>query len=127
MLHFGLLYLYCFLFVTEFLGLIVKDESLEMISLYSVLFNFGDRIVFSMEPSVQNIPLEEVICWFFHSAWIGCDFSPLLQMWDCFYLVQGRCLDVKLTLDKIWILKDDELVSHTLSTNIDEYATFSVL
>ncbi|KAG4970554.1 hypothetical protein JHK84_036650 [Glycine max] len=67
------------------------DESLEMISLYSVLFNFGDRIVFSMEPSVQNIPLEE-----------------------------GRCLDVKLTLDKIWILKDDELVSHTLSTNIDE-------
>ncbi|KAH1216805.1 Nuclear pore complex protein NUP160 [Glycine max] len=72
------------------------DESLEMISLYSVLFNFGDRIVFSMEPSVQNIPLEE-----------------------------GRCLDVKLTLDKIWILKDDELVSHTLSTNIDEVEAFS--
>ncbi|KAG4996199.1 hypothetical protein JHK82_027013 [Glycine max] len=68
-----------------------SDENLEMISLYSILYNFGDRIVFSMDPSVQSIPLEE-----------------------------GRCLDVKLTLDKIWILKDDELVSHTFSTNIDE-------
>ncbi|CAJ1968562.1 unnamed protein product [Sphenostylis stenocarpa] len=71
--------------------LIVKDENLETISLYSIRYNFGDRIVFSMEPSVQHISLEE-----------------------------GRCLDVKLTWDKIWILKDDELVSHTFSTNIDE-------
>ncbi|RDX92690.1 Nuclear pore complex protein NUP160, partial [Mucuna pruriens] len=73
-----------------------SDENLEMISLYSILYNFGDRIVFSMEPSVQKIPLEE-----------------------------GRCLDVKLTLDKIWILKDDELVSHIFSTNIDEVEAFS--
>ncbi|KAH1227697.1 Nuclear pore complex protein NUP160 [Glycine max] len=73
-----------------------SDENLEMISLYSILYNFGDRIVFSMDPSVQSIPLEE-----------------------------GRCLDVKLTLDKIWILKDDELVSHTFSTNIDEVEAFS--
>ncbi|KAL2323239.1 hypothetical protein Fmac_027618 [Flemingia macrophylla] len=72
-----------------------SDEN-EMISLYSILYNFGDRIVFSMEPSVQNIPLEE-----------------------------GRCLDVKLTLDKIWVLKDDELVSHTISTNIDEVEALS--
>ncbi|KAK7345518.1 hypothetical protein VNO77_16122 [Canavalia gladiata] len=72
-----------------------SDENLEIISLYSILYNFGDRIVFSMEPSVQNIPLEE-----------------------------GRCLDVKLTLDKIWILKDDELVSHMFSTNIDEVEAF---
>ena len=52
-------------FVTGFFisGSIMKDEDLEMISLHSILYNFGDRIVFSMEPSVQNIPLEEVICW----------------------------------------------------------------
>ncbi|XP_020203825.1 nuclear pore complex protein NUP160 isoform X1 [Cajanus cajan] len=73
-----------------------SDENSEMISLYSILYNFGDRIVFSMEPSAQNIPLEE-----------------------------GRCLDVKLTLDKIWILKDDELVSHAFSTNIDEVEALS--
>ncbi|XP_027365626.1 nuclear pore complex protein NUP160 [Abrus precatorius] len=73
-----------------------SDENLEMISLYSILYNFGDRIVFSMEPSVQNIPLEE-----------------------------GRCLDVKLTLDKMWILKDDELVSHMFSTNTDEVEAYS--
>ncbi|KAL9318881.1 hypothetical protein ACSQ67_015398 [Phaseolus vulgaris] len=73
-----------------------SDENLETISLYSIVYNFGDRVVFSMESSVQNIPLEE-----------------------------GRCLDVKLTLDKIWILKDDELVSHTFSTNTDEVEAFS--
>ncbi|KAG2402562.1 Nuclear pore complex protein [Vigna angularis] len=67
------------------------DENLETISLCSILYNIGDKIVFSMESSVQNIPLEE-----------------------------GRCLDVKLTLEKIWILKDDELVSHTFSTNTDD-------
>ncbi|XP_061369060.1 nuclear pore complex protein NUP160 [Gastrolobium bilobum] len=73
-----------------------SDENLEMISLHSILYNFGDRIVFSMEPSVQNIPLEE-----------------------------GRCLDVKLTLDKIWILKDDELISQMFSTNMDGVEAFS--
>ncbi|QCE06004.1 nuclear pore complex protein NUP160 [Vigna unguiculata] len=72
------------------------DENLETISLCSILYNIGDKIVFSMESSVQNIPLEE-----------------------------GRCLDVKLTLEKIWILKDDELVSHTFSTNTDEVEAFS--
>jgi nuclear pore complex protein Nup160 len=74
-----------------------SDENMEMISLHSILYNFGDRI-FSMEPPVQNIPLEE-----------------------------GRCLDVKLMSDKIWILKENELVSHLLATNIDEYVTFSNL
>ncbi|XP_058763135.1 nuclear pore complex protein NUP160-like isoform X2 [Vicia villosa] len=73
-----------------------SDENLETISLHSILYNFKDRIVFSLEPSVQNIPLEE-----------------------------GRCLDVKLMSDKIWILKDNELVSHLLTTNIDEVEAFS--
>ncbi|KEH42188.1 nuclear pore complex protein NUP160 isoform X2 [Medicago truncatula] len=73
-----------------------SDEKLEMISLHSILYNFGDRIVLSMEPSVQNISLEE-----------------------------GRCLDVKLMSDKIWILKDNELVSHLLATNIDKVEAFS--
>lgn len=72
------------------------DGNLEMISLHSILYNFGDRIVLSMEPSVQNISLEE-----------------------------GRCLDVKLMSDKIWILKDNELVSHLLATDIDEVEAFS--
>jgi len=45
---------------------------------------------------------------------------PLASDVSVLYFVQGRCLDVKLTLDKIWILKDDELVSHTFSTNTDE-------
>ncbi|CAJ2672450.1 unnamed protein product [Trifolium pratense] len=51
--------------------------------------------IFSME-LLQNIPLEE-----------------------------GRCLDVKLMSDKIWILKDNELVSHLLATDIDEVEAFS--
>ncbi|KAL1369522.1 nuclear pore complex protein NUP160-like isoform X2 [Arachis hypogaea] len=72
------------------------DEELEMISLHSIRYNFGERNVFSMDPSVQNITLEE-----------------------------GQCLDVKITLDKIWILKDDELVSHMLTTNVEEVEAFS--
>lgn len=52
---------------------------------------------------------------------------PLAPDVSVLFFLQGRCLDVKLTLEKIWILKDDELVSHTFSTNTDEYATFSVL
>ncbi|CAI8602479.1 unnamed protein product [Vicia faba] len=73
-----------------------SDENSETISLHNIQYNFKDRIVFSLEPSVQNIPLEE-----------------------------GRCLDVKLVSDKIWILKDNELVSHLLTTNIDEVEAFS--
>ncbi|KAF7804423.1 nuclear pore complex protein NUP160 isoform X1 [Senna tora] len=72
------------------------DESLEMISIHNIEYNFGERIAFSMETSVQNIPLEE-----------------------------GGCIDVKLTSDKIWILKDDELVSHMFSANTDEEEGFS--
>ncbi|XP_057434372.1 nuclear pore complex protein NUP160-like [Lotus japonicus] len=73
------------------------DENLGMISLHGILYNVGDRIIFSMEPSVQNLSLEE-----------------------------GRCLDVKLMSNKIWILKDDELVSHLLSTDIYEAEAFSL-
>ncbi|XP_019461186.1 PREDICTED: nuclear pore complex protein NUP160 [Lupinus angustifolius] len=72
------------------------DENMETISLHSIQHNFGDKIVFSMEPPVKHIPLDE-----------------------------GRCLDAKLTMDKLWILKDDELVSHTFSTNIDELEALS--
>ncbi|XP_054791802.1 nuclear pore complex protein NUP160-like isoform X2 [Prosopis cineraria] len=73
-----------------------SDESLEMISIHNIQYNFSERIIFSMKSSVQNISLEE-----------------------------GGCVDVKLTSDKIWILKDDELLSHMFSANTDEEEEFS--
>ncbi|WVY98722.1 hypothetical protein V8G54_030873 [Vigna mungo] len=86
----------------------VLDENLETISLCNIQYKIGDKIVFSMESSVQNIPLEE------------------LELNVTFPLApDGRCLDVKLTLEKIWILKDDELVSHTFSTNTDDFGMTS--
>lgn len=58
-----------FLF-TDILGSVLKDDSFEMISVHNIQYNFGDRIVFSMETSVQNIPLEEVTYWPFNLALI---------------------------------------------------------
>ncbi|KAK4272851.1 hypothetical protein QN277_021350 [Acacia crassicarpa] len=72
------------------------DESLEMISIHNIQYNFGDRIIFSMKSSSQNISLEE-----------------------------GGCIDVKLTSDKIWILKDNELISHMCSANTGKEEEFS--
>ncbi|XP_059445417.1 nuclear pore complex protein NUP160 isoform X2 [Corylus avellana] len=61
------------------------EASMEMIYVYGLHCSFSDRTVLTLEPSVQNLPLEE-----------------------------GRCIDVKLTSDKIWILKDNGLVFHNL-------------
>ncbi|KAM7478594.1 hypothetical protein LguiA_026807 [Lonicera macranthoides] len=52
-----------------------------MICIYSLRFSLGDRIVLLLEPSLQNISLEE-----------------------------GGLIDVNLTSSKIWILKEDGLV-----------------
>ncbi|XP_028775188.1 nuclear pore complex protein NUP160 [Neltuma alba] len=71
------------------------DESLEMISIHNIQYNFSDRIIFSLKSS-RNISLEE-----------------------------GGCIDVKLTSNKIWILKDDELISRMFSANTDEEEEFS--
>ncbi|XP_052109243.1 nuclear pore complex protein NUP160 [Arachis duranensis] len=60
----------------------------EELEMISLVYHFWGRNGFSMHPSVQNITLKE-----------------------------AQCLDVKITLDRIWILKDDELVSHMLTTN----------
>ncbi|KAE8022771.1 hypothetical protein FH972_008545 [Carpinus fangiana] len=61
------------------------ETSMEMIYVYGLHCSFSDRTVLTLEPSVQNLPLGE-----------------------------GRCIDVKLTSDKIWILKDNGLVFHNL-------------
>lgn len=61
------------------------EASMEMIDVYGLHCSFSDRTVLTLEPSVQNLSLEE-----------------------------GRCIDVKLTSDKIWILKDNGLVVHNL-------------
>ncbi|KAI4300319.1 hypothetical protein L6164_033710 [Bauhinia variegata] len=75
------------------------DESLEMISIHNIQYDSEDRIVFSMEASVQYVPLEE-----------------------------GGCIDVKLSSDKIWILKDDELVSHMFRafTDVEEVYSYAL-
>ncbi|KAG5228130.1 nuclear pore complex protein [Salix suchowensis] len=57
----------------------------EMIHVYHLHCTLGDKTVLSVESSMQDIPLEE-----------------------------GECIDVKLTSDKIWILKDNGLLSHKL-------------
>lgn len=67
------------------------DFCTEMIHIYSFHFNLGDKINFSLEPTVQTVPLEE-----------------------------GGLIDVKLTSEKMWILKEDGLMVHNLShTNVD--------
>ncbi|KAK2978945.1 hypothetical protein RJ640_008726 [Escallonia rubra] len=64
---------------------ILRDSSMEMISISILHFTLGDRIVFSLEPSMQDISLEE-----------------------------GGVIDVNLTSNKIWILKEDGMVMQEL-------------
>ncbi|GMY33051.1 nuclear pore complex protein NUP160 isoform X1 [Fagus crenata] len=76
------------------------EVSLEMIYVYGLHCSFGDRTILLLEPSVQNVLLEE-----------------------------GRCIDVKLASDKIWILKDNGLVLHNLShttVNVEEAQCYSL-
>uniref|UniRef100_A0A5B7BIU5 Uncharacterized protein n=1 Tax=Davidia involucrata TaxID=16924 RepID=A0A5B7BIU5_DAVIN len=62
-----------------------SEVSVEMINIYSLRFTLGDRNILLLEPSIQNISLEE-----------------------------GVLVDVKLTSEKIWILKEDGLIMHYL-------------
>ncbi|XP_012434287.1 nuclear pore complex protein NUP160 isoform X1 [Gossypium raimondii] len=69
------------------------EVSMEVIYVYGLCCSTGDRISLSVDSSVKNFPVDE-----------------------------GGCIDVKLTSDKIWILKDNGLAYHHLfnSTNMEE-------
>ncbi|XP_040960672.1 nuclear pore complex protein NUP160 isoform X3 [Gossypium hirsutum] len=66
---------------------------MEVIYVYGLCCSTGDRISLSVDSSGKNFPVDE-----------------------------GGCIDVKLTSDKIWILKDNGLAYHHLfnSTNMEE-------
>ncbi|XWS20630.1 hypothetical protein CRYUN_Cryun31cG0119100 [Craigia yunnanensis] len=60
------------------------EVGMEVIYVYSICYGMGDRMILSVDSSsVKNFPLDE-----------------------------GGCIDVKLTSDKIWILKDNGLAYH---------------
>ncbi|XAR49206.1 hypothetical protein NMG60_11032316 [Bertholletia excelsa] len=61
------------------------EVSMEMICVYSLRYNLGDKNILLLDSSVQNIPLEE-----------------------------GALVDVKLTSNKIWMLKVDGLAMLSL-------------
>jgi hypothetical protein len=90
---------------------------MEMIYVYGLHCNFSDRAVLTLEPSVQNLPLEEVNIWFVHPL-LFClsNLKSYSLHLICYYsdFDKGRCIDVKLTSDKIWVLKDNGLVFHNL-------------
>ncbi|XP_043806897.1 nuclear pore complex protein NUP160 isoform X2 [Manihot esculenta] len=70
------------------------DVSMEMIHVCKLRFSLGDKISLSVVPPVQNIQLEE-----------------------------GECIDVKLTLEKIWILRDNGVMIHNslrTDSNVEE-------
>uniref|UniRef100_A0A2P2MJN9 Nuclear pore complex protein NUP160 isoform X3 n=1 Tax=Rhizophora mucronata TaxID=61149 RepID=A0A2P2MJN9_RHIMU len=68
------------------------EISKKVIYVFSLHCTLDDRIIFSLGASVQNIPLEE-----------------------------GKCIDVKLTSKKIWILRDNGLMMHNIfHKNMDE-------
>ncbi|XP_022716344.1 nuclear pore complex protein NUP160 isoform X2 [Durio zibethinus] len=56
---------------------------MEVIYVYSLCYSTGERMILSVDSSVKNFPVDE-----------------------------GGCIDVKLTSDKIWILKDNGLAYH---------------
>ncbi|THG12740.1 hypothetical protein TEA_026867 [Camellia sinensis var. sinensis] len=64
--------------------------SMEMIYVYSLHYSVGDRIILLLDSSVQHIPLEE-----------------------------GALIDVKITSNKIWILKEDGLIMLGLFNTTD--------
>ncbi|XP_059648344.1 nuclear pore complex protein NUP160 isoform X2 [Cornus florida] len=63
----------------------------EQINIYSLHFSLGDKTILLLEPSIQTIPLEE-----------------------------GGLIDVKLTSNKIWMLKEDGFIMQELfGTNVN--------
>ncbi|KAM7250291.1 hypothetical protein ACFE04_022174 [Oxalis oulophora] len=62
------------------------ETSKEMIYVCKLRFTSGDKLICSIEPSLVDIPLQEEV----------------------------GCVDVKVTSDKIWILKDNGLICHNL-------------
>lgn len=60
-----------------------SEVGMEVIYVYSLSFCMGDKMIFSVDSSIKKFPVDE-----------------------------GGCIDVKLTSDKIWILKDNGLAYH---------------
>ncbi|KAH9684264.1 nuclear pore complex protein NUP160 [Citrus sinensis] len=75
-------------FATILNDILMKEVGTEMIYVFSLHCKLGDKLLLSLESSIQDIPLDE-----------------------------GACIDVKLTSKKIWILKDSGLIFHNLSDN----------
>lgn len=67
-----------------------QEASTETIYVYNLHYTPGDRITLLLDSSVQNIPFEE-----------------------------GALIDVKLTSNKMWILKEDGLIMLGLSNTLD--------
>ncbi|KAF7127679.1 hypothetical protein RHSIM_Rhsim11G0112000 [Rhododendron simsii] len=67
-----------------------QEASRETIHVYGLHYSPGDKITLFLDSSVQNVPLEE-----------------------------GALIDVKLTSDKMWILKEDGLIMLSLSNKPD--------
>ncbi|EXC04051.1 hypothetical protein L484_011031 [Morus notabilis] len=63
----------------------ISDLSSEQVNLYSLRCSLGDRIVLLLDPSMSTIPL-----------------------------LDGGCIDVKLSSDKVWVLKENGLVLQSL-------------
>ncbi|KAJ9153482.1 hypothetical protein P3X46_026915 [Hevea brasiliensis] len=76
------------------------DVSMEMIYVCKIRCSLGDKISLSVESTIQNILLEE-----------------------------GECIDVKLTSEKIWILRDSGLSVHNLlhtNNNVEEMHCYAL-
>ncbi|KAH9684272.1 nuclear pore complex protein NUP160 [Citrus sinensis] len=85
---FAILYKRALSFATILNDILMKEVGTEMIYVFSLHCKLGDKLLLSLESSIQDIPLDE-----------------------------GACIDVKLTSKKIWILKDSGLIFHNLSDN----------
>lgn len=103
---------------TCFFGLF-KEVGTAVISLYNLHLSTGDRINLLLDPSTKSISLEEVNSFIVGSSFekeqlvIGnhcCKVCFLTVLWP-----QGDLIDIKLTPNKLWILRENGLVMKELS------------
>lgn len=66
----------------------VSGSDTEVITVYSFGFSNGDKLVFSPEPTMLSVPLD-----------------------------QGRLIDMKISSSKLWILKEDDSMLYDLSVS----------
>lgn len=128
--HFSALIMPTTLVLTSicFFGL-SKEVGTAVISLYSLYFSTGDRINLLLDPSTKSISLEEV-----NSFLVGSFFGKeqlilgILINFNIVYLRNHYCklclltvvwpqrdlIDIKLTPNKLWILRENGLVMKEL-------------